>query len=131
MRRKHDYGRESAALLAAALVFILGFLGLLFVIATSFRDPLLPAIGTALGLFALFFVMVGVLRAKQSSHSAGMAAWFKGTKPEKMPNYSPRRVRTSKGTGSNNEPPSADDVREIQESSAKTWVPSSVRKPKQ
>ncbi|MFK7818656.1 MAG: hypothetical protein AB8G99_08050 [Planctomycetaceae bacterium] len=131
MSRKRDYGRESAALLAAAIVFIMGFLALLFVIATSFRDPLWPTLGTAFGLFAAFCLMVAFLRAKESGHSGGMAAWFKGTKPEKLPDYSPRRVRTSRSNGTNNAPPTADDVREIQESSANTWVPSSVRKPKQ
>lgn len=129
MRRKPDYGRESAMLLATAAVFSLGFLGVVFAITSSFSDPLWPTIITAVAFLALFAFAILSLRAREDIRDqGGLRAWFKARKPaEPPPHYSPRRVRTSsQSSTSSNNPPSADDVRDLKETSANAWVPSSV-----
>ncbi len=132
MRKKHDYGRESTALLATAAVLALGLLGCLFTIAASFEDPLWPFIWciAVFGLLAALLFMS--LRAKEDIQSGGLRAWFQGTKAPEIPDYSPRRVRTSRAESEGgNAPPEADELRDMKESSPNTWVPSSVPKEKQ
>ncbi len=134
MAKKNNNGREAAALLATAIVLIFGFMGTMFLVATAVEDPLWPTLWT-LAIFGGFSaIAMSSLRAREDGSSAGgLLTWFKGRKPSKMADYSPRRVKTSDAAQSSttNEPPTADEVREIQESSSSTWVPSSVRKPKQ
>ncbi len=128
MRRKQDFGRESASLLATALVLLLGFMGSIFIVSTSVDDPLLPALAVVAVFGFLLISSVANLRVKNDGSGAtGLRNWFKGRKPAAMPDYSPRRVRTSsQASSSQNAPPSANDVREIQETSSNTWVPTGV-----
>lgn len=128
MGRRQDFGRESASLLATAVVLLLGFIGSVFIVSTSVDDPLLPLLAV-IAIFAFLLISsFANLRVKNDGAAGtGLLNWFKARKPAKMPDYSPRRVKTSSRSGKSlNAPPSADDVREIQETSSNTWVPSGV-----
>lgn len=131
MGKKHDYGRESTAVLATTAVLALGLLGCLFTIAASVDDPFWPFIW-CVAVFLLFAALLFMsLRARQDIQSGGLRAWFKGTQAPDLPDYSPRRVRTSRdGSEGGNAPPDADEVRDLKESSPNTWVPSSVPREK-
>lgn len=131
MRRKPNYDRESATLLASAGVLAMGLLGVMFIVASSFSDPLVPMLVSIAIFIGLFLSFLLSLRSQPGpGGNISLKAWFKSRRAEpKAPNYSPRRVRTSRGTStSGNEPPSAEDVRDMKETSANAWVPSSVPK---
>lgn len=127
MRNKQDLGRESVALLATAIVLLLGFVGSIFIVATSCDDPTFPVLAVVAVFGFLFVSSFANLRVKSDGAArVGLLTWFKSRKPAEMPDYSPRRVKTSSRGGQQNAPPSVDDVREIQETSSNTWVPSGV-----
>lgn len=128
MPKKHDYGRESAALLASSLVFLLGFVGVIFILVTSIDDPFWPSLLAAAAFVGLFGVLL--MGLKNNTGSGNLGLWFKAKTPDPLPDYSPRRVRTSTDDSTcNNGPPTVEGVRDIKESkkdNANTWVPSSV-----
>lgn len=131
MPKKYDYGRESAAFFAALLVFLLGFVGVMFMVVTLTEDPFWPLILTTASFVVVFGVLAASLWPRDDSGSS-LALWSKAKTPEQPLEYSPKRVRTSSSQSENtNRPPTADgvrDIKEARESSANTWVPSSVPK---
>ena len=130
MPKKYDYGRESAALLASSIVFLLGFVGVMFILVTSVDDPLWPSLLAASVFVGLFGMLLMGLKSNNGSGNLGL--WFKAKKPDPPADYSPRRVRTSTDDSTcNNGPPTVEGVRDIKESkesNPNTWVPSSVPK---
>ncbi len=130
MARKPNYGRECVALLATAAVLTLGFLGMAFAIITSLQDPLLPLLACFVGVVVFFWLSFLALQARSSGPGqGGLRAWFRASRAPEPVVYAPRRVRTSRSqAGGANAPPTADDVRDLKETSANTWVPSSVPK---
>lgn len=129
MPKKTNYGRESAALLASSLVLLLGFVGIMFILAVSMDDPLWPGLLAAAAFVAVF---CGLIMGLRSDRSGGLGMWLKAKTPESSPDYEPRRVRTSTDdVAVGNRPPTADEVRDLKEAgktNPSTWVPSSVPK---
>ena len=108
---------------------MLGLFAAIFMIAASAEDPFWPAMWCGAVFLCLILLFGMSLRVKQDVQSGTLSNWFRAQTPEKPPDYSPRRVRTSAASAEDaNTPPTADEVRELKDSSPNTWVPSSVRR---
>ena len=119
-------GRETAELLASTAVLAMGFcfcLMLIIIFAEDVRWPLTILCGAT----ALVALMPWLNRRDKTSANSELSFWARFRKPvEPVINYEPRKARGRRRT-TENQPPSAEELREMRDSSLNTWVPSRTR----
>lgn len=120
---QHRPDRRAGPLLASSLVVLLGGLGVAVIVAVGGTDPLLIVL-LAAGLALLLLFMGFGLRTTPSSTLSALYGWVRSRNARPPKEYAPRIRREERDYGTN-QPPTADELRELKDGT-KTWVPSST-----
>ena len=117
--------RLSGSILAATLVFLVGGLGVAFIVAAGGGDPLMALVflgGSEVLLFLLAWLLQRVVRISPQEYYGWM--FSKVDRADTV--YSPRRKAVRPVSFGTNRPPSVEEVRDLKES-PRTWVPAKTR----
>lgn len=117
--------RLSGSILAATLVFLVGGLGVAFIVAAGGGDPV-GALVFLGGLGVLLFLFAWFLRRAGRISPLEYYSWMFSKVDRSDAGYSPRRKVGGPVSFGTNRPPSVEEVRELKES-PRTWVPSKTR----
>jgi len=120
-----DNGRDAAALLASCAVIAGGVFFCVFIVVVNNGDPWRPALVTVVGILCVALV-AWLLRDKSQNQAREKNFYwiFKRKPPEPvLPDYKPRRRRSSRQNLGSQQPPTAEAVRELRDGT-RNWVPS-------
>lgn len=115
------YRKLAGSILASTFVLLVGGLGILLglLIAGGDLTYVIWTVGlTAVGLTAFFWL----IRACSSINARGQYLWVFGLKSPSQEEYQPKRASRSRQVYGQNQPPSADEVRDMKEG-LHNWVP--------
>ena len=122
--RDKDSGRTATSLLATCYVFASGALVCSFIALAFSNDPAVPLLIVG-GSFLLVFILLSLLRDKRgNSWLEGGYYWLLRRRPDECDiHYTPRVIKDQPQQYGTNEPPTAEEIRELS-GGLNTWVPS-------
>ena len=120
-----DNGRNATSLLASCFVIAGGVFVCVFIVVANNGEPWRPALVTVAGILGVAF-LAWLLRDKSPDQVRDKHFyWIFRKKPSEpvLPNYKPRRRRSSRQNLGSRQPPTAEGVRELRDGT-RNWVPS-------
>ena len=133
MARNWKPRRDDAGSMLASVIIIVGGAGVCaFIAGTSSSDSSGVMLGIAVAVAVLLIAMIIWLRYGRRPEG-GLGFWLSLGRNHRedglAAQYRPRKVRdkSSETPVGTNQPITAEEVHEIQESSANTWVPSRIK----